>query len=74
MVQSAATWTPNGGDQRLAEKAFQKRPACSRVRCIALLALSSEQHVIFCVAPNPNPNDLAISLGCKRTMMQAYPG
>ena len=26
---------PNAADQRLAENAFQKRPACSRVRCIA---------------------------------------
>jgi hypothetical protein len=25
----------NARDQRLAEKAFQNRPACSRVRCIA---------------------------------------
>jgi hypothetical protein len=26
---------PNTRDQRLAEKDFKKRPACSRVRCIA---------------------------------------
>ena len=48
--------------------------ADEEVRCIALLALSSEQQVIFSVAPNPHPNDLSIPLGCERTMMQAYAG
>jgi hypothetical protein len=33
----------NTRDQRLAEKAFQNRPACSRVRCIASFALSSSK-------------------------------
>jgi hypothetical protein len=45
-----------------------------RAQGIALLALSSEQRVIFCVAPNPNPNDFSIPLGCERTMMQTYAG
>jgi hypothetical protein len=31
--------SPATRDQRLAEKAFQKRPACSRVRCIAWFGL-----------------------------------
>jgi hypothetical protein len=26
------------------------------------------------VAPNPNPNDFSIPLGCERTMMQTYAG
>jgi hypothetical protein len=32
-------WLPNTRDQRLAEKAFQNRPACSRVRCIAWMLI-----------------------------------
>jgi hypothetical protein len=39
-----------------------------------MLALSSEQQVIFRMAPNPNPNDLSIPLGCERAMMQPYAG
>ena len=65
---------PNDGDQRLATLDFPSGPSLSRVRCIALLALSSEQQVIFRMAPNPNPNDLSIPLGCERAMMQPYAG
>jgi len=64
----------NGSNQRLAIIREPHRRILSRVRCIALLALSSEQQVIFSVAPNPHPNDLSIPLGCERTMMQAYAG
>jgi len=63
---------PNARDQRLATLDFLSGPILSQVRCIALLALSSEQQVILCVATNPNPNDLSIPLGCQCTMMQAY--
>jgi hypothetical protein len=38
----------NDRDQRLAEKAFQKRPACSRVRCIASLAITSHHLPGYC--------------------------
>jgi hypothetical protein len=34
---------PNVRDQRLAETAFQKRPACSRVRCIALFGAGAAE-------------------------------
>jgi len=62
----------NVSDQRLATLREPHRLILSRVRCIALLALSSQQQVILCVATNPNPNDFSIPLGCQRTMMQAY--
>ena len=62
----------NGSNQRLATLREPHGPILSRVRCIALLALSSQQQVILCVATNPNPNDLSIPLGSQRTMMQAY--
>lgn len=65
---------PNGSNQRLPTLDEPLRRILSRVRYIALLARSSEHYVIFCVAPDPNPNDLSISLGCERTMMQAYAG
>jgi len=53
---------------------YSCRSTLSRVRCIALLALSSEQQVIFCMAPNPNPNDHSIPLGCKHAMMAPHAG
>ena len=33
---------PNDRDQRLAETALQNRPACSRVRCIAVFAAAAD--------------------------------